>query len=78
MPAVLPITLPSLSESRAAGVLPSPLALGKACFLSGHFQLEPAVGLRKMPSSHRRHDKEGSWHLGTQVKNSVRRNWGFI
>lgn len=68
----------SPSESHGRGSpAPSPLPLGKACFNLGYFQLKIVAGFRKMTFSHRKHEKESSWHLETWVKNSVCVKLGF-
>lgn len=56
--------------SHGAKKLPPPLT-SKVCFHHEYFQRKIMASLRQIVFSHRKHEKEGSWHLGTRVKNSV-------
>ena len=56
--------------SHGAKKLPPPLT-SKVRFHCEYFQRKIMASLRQIAFSHRKHEKEGSWHLGTRVKNSV-------
>lgn len=56
--------------SHEAKKLPPPLT-SKVRFHCEYFQRKIMASLRQIAFSHRKHEKEGSWHLGTWVKNSV-------
>lgn len=51
---------------------PSPLTPSRTGFHVGYFRRETVAVKRKEKNFHRKHEKEGSWHVGTRIKGSVR------